>query len=384
MRTAGMRQPIGILGTGSYLPGDPVPAERVEEVLGPIRDLSPRLKARADRIGAEVISRSGVRGRHYALDAATREQTETNVSMMEKAVRAALEASGEPPSSIDLLICAGPMSDYACPPTSALLQGRLGIASCTEIEIHSNCTGAPKALQVALDMLRVGRHRRAAVAYSQLSSVFLRAEYFNGAEVGLENLALRWMMSDGAGAVVLDAGAGGASSPPALATLVEAFVESTGGAREPGMQGGIYGAMSHEVRPDGLPVFHAMHASGRHHVAQDLVAVGRDAARQLIEGLAEMLAESGLRGADVAHFLLGIPGKHFMTDDMKRLYRERIGADPDAVPFDVADFGYCGGATMFVQFDRLVRSGRLRPGDVVAAYLEESSKWMSGGFVARG
>ena len=49
----------------------------------------------------------------------------------------------------------------------------------------------------------------------------------------------------------------------------------------------------------------------------------------------------------------------------------------------VEDFGYCGGATMLVQFDRLVRSGRLSPGTLVAAYLEESSKWMSGGFLAR-
>jgi len=38
---------------------------------------------------------------------------------------------------------------------------------------------------------------------------------------------------------------------------------------------------------------------------------------------------------------------------------------------------------MLVQFDRLVRGGTLAPGDIVAAYLEESSKWMSGGFIAR-
>ena len=49
----------------------------------------------------------------------------------------------------------------------------------------------------------------------------------------------------------------------------------------------------------------------------------------------------------------------------------------------IDDFGYCGGATMLVQFDRLLRSGTLKTGDIVAAYLEESSKWMSGGFLAR-
>jgi hypothetical protein len=38
---------------------------------------------------------------------------------------------------------------------------------------------------------------------------------------------------------------------------------------------------------------------------------------------------------------------------------------------------------MFIQFDRLIRGGSLRPGELIAAYLEESSKWMCGGFVAR-
>jgi len=71
-----------------------------------------------------------------------------------------------------------------------------------------------------------------------------------------------------------------------------------------------------------------------------------------------------------------------MTQEMKDLFTAQVGADAARVPFDIEEFGYCGGATMFIQLDRLVRSERLRPGDLIAAYLEESSKWMSGGFVA--
>jgi 3-oxoacyl-[acyl-carrier-protein] synthase III len=370
------RAPVGVIGTGSYLPGDPVLPEQVEEVLGPLTDLDPRLASRASRIGAEVLIRSGVRHRHFALDPKTRAQTETNTSMAERAVRAALAAAAVPSGSIDLLICAGPMADYGCPPTSALLQERLGIPRCAEFEIHSNCTGAPKGLQVALDMLRTGRYRRAAVVYVQLSSVFLRAEYFNPAKVRLEHLALRWMLSDGAGAVVLDGSAGGVR-------LLEAFVESAGGEQPPGMTGGLVGALGQQIALDGQPSYLALHASGQHHVWQDIPRVAREAPRQLIEGLADMLRAMQISGDEVRHFLLGIPGRHFMTDATRQLFRERVGADPARVPFDVADFGYCGGATMLIQFDRLVRGGRLRPGDLIAAYLEESSKWMCGGFVAR-
>lgn len=372
-----MPEPIGIVGTGSYLPGEPITAERLEDVLGPIPDLPPRLAGRAARIGAEVMARSGVRGRHFALDPVTRRQTETNASMGAAAIRAALDRAGLAPDAVDLLICAGPMPDYNCPPTSALIQDLLGIRSCTEIEIHSNCTGAPKGLQIAVDMLRAGRYRRAAVVYVQLSSAFLRAEYFNPAKVRLEHLALRWMLSDGAGAVLLDSGAAGLR-------VLDAYVESLGAGRAPGMVGGLHGALGHEVVFNGHACYPTLHESGGHHVWQDIAEVSREAPRQLIEGLGRMLTALGIPGSDVAHYLLGVPGRHFITDETRRLFAAVVGTDPGRVPFDVEEFGYCGGATMFIQFDRLVRSGRLRSGELVAAYLEESSKWMSGGFVARG
>ncbi len=371
-----MRQPMGILGTGSYLPGEPVPPDRVEEVLGPVPDLPPRLASRAHAIGVTVLARAGVRNRYFAIDPQTRTQTETNASMAERAVRAALAVSGESPDTVDLLICASPLADYYCPPTSALVQERLGIRRCTEIEIHSNCTGAPKGLQVALDMLRSGRHRRAAVVYVQLSSAFLRGEFFNPATVRLEHLALRWMLSDGAGAVILDRAAEGLR-------MLDAYVESRGGGREPGMVGGLSGAFAHEVPLNGHPVYPALHESGRHHVWQDIAEVSREAPRQLIDGLREMLDAAGISGGEVARFLLGIPGRHFMTEEMVAYFTASVGADPARAPFDLTDVGYCGGATMFIQFDRLVRGAELRRGDLVAAYLEESSKWMSGGFLAQ-
>jgi 3-oxoacyl-[acyl-carrier-protein] synthase-3 len=372
-----LRRPIRLLATGSFLPGDPVPVERTEEVLGPVLGVPPRVDGRARRLAAEVLSRSGVLRRHYALDPVTRRQTETNVSMMEKAARSALDAAGVEAASVDLVITAGPMSDYACPPTSALLQARLGIPSAEEIEIHSNCTGAPKGLLVALDALRIGRRRRALVCYAQLSSVFLRAEYFRPESVELDHLALRWMLSVGAGAIMLDGGA----DPDGGPSMLDAFVESIAAGRPPGMVGGATGALAHDLALDGRFFFPALHASGLHHVGQDIGAVRRHAPAQLVEGLGRMLDGLGLSGSNIHHFLLGIPGRHFMTDEVKAAFRTRIGVDPDRVPFDVGEFGYCGGATLFVQLDRLLRSDALRRGDLVAAYLEESSLWMSGGCV---
>lgn len=374
-----MLHKVAIIGSGSHLPGEPVASADIDRVLGPVPGMSPTLEGRARRLAEAILRRTGVHQRHYALDPVSRRQTETNVSMAAIAAGRALEMAGIPADGVDLLITAGPMADYFCPPTSALLQDRLGIARCTEIEIHSNCTGTPKALQVAFDMLRCGRYRRALVTYSQLSSVFLRAEYFTPGKVGLENLALRWIMSDGSGALLLERDAAGIE-------LIDVHVESIGGDEPPGMAGFSHGGFAHDHPLDGAGLLPAIAAAGAQQVSQDIARVSKLAPVHLVDGLAAMLAAAGVEGDRVGEFLLGIPGRHFVADAIRDHFHAAIATDPEGrLDFTwVDDFGYCGGATMLVQFDRLVRSGRLAPGMIVAAYLEESSKWMSGGFIARG
>ena len=63
--------------------------------------------------------------------------------------------AGLDPQQMDLVIISCPTYDQSTPPTSALLQERLGIQSCAEIEIHSNCTGVGKGVQVAYDALQI-------------------------------------------------------------------------------------------------------------------------------------------------------------------------------------------------------------------------------------
>jgi 3-oxoacyl-[acyl-carrier-protein] synthase III len=356
-----MEQRVRIVGTGSYLPGVPVSADSVDRVLGVIDGLPARVATRAKRMERAMLARIGVKQRYYALDLVTRRQTETNASMAEKAICAALDAAGIGAETIDLLVVAGPMADYACPPTSALVQGRLKIESCTEMEIHSNCTGTPKAILIALDMLRSGRYRRAAVAYTQISSVFLRAEYFNPVKTRLENLALRWIMSDGSGALILERGDSGIE-------LIDAYVESIGGRADPGMMGFLHGGLAHKVSVAGTNVLTAMQESGEHHLMQDIGEVWRTAPGHLVDGIARMLKRANIAGDDVAEFVLGIPGKHFVNEAILNYFRHVVGTEP-ANRYSwsaVDDFGYCGGATVLVQIDRLVRSGSLKPGDLVA------------------
>lgn len=228
-----MRQgirPVWVAGTGSFLPNDPVPNERLDEILGPLRDAPARVQSFIQNVGPKILAGTGVRFRHFAVDPATRNLTHTNATLGAEAGRLALARAGRGPQDVDLLICSSPSYDYSTPPTSTLIQQHLGIEQCGEMEIHSNCSGVGKAMQVAFDALRLGRYKVALVVYSQISSVYLRACYINQPQMTKTQAALRYILADGAGAVVLESGEPGGDGSTAHEVL-GTYIESVGSKR---------------------------------------------------------------------------------------------------------------------------------------------------------
>ncbi len=376
-----MDQPsVVVLGTGSYLPGKPVGVDQVDAVLGRIDGLTEKLDGRIDKFRQRLLARSGVTTRYFAIDPESRRQTETHASMAEMAARSALDAASMAPEDVDLLVFSSSAFDQGTPPTSATIQDRLGIAECAEFSIHSNCTGVPKSIQLATDMLRQGRYRHALLTYAQLSSLYLRSEFYNPAKVGLENITLRWMLSDGAGALLLSCDDHGRRCPE----IVDAYVECVGTGRPAGMTMNLGAASGPELAHRPTPYLVSICEEGYHHLWQDVGAVARDAPGMVVEGLGRMLHAIGVSPREISRLLLPIPGRHFMNEKLLDPLTELIGpSDERRFPFVVADFGYCGGAASLVQFDRMNRKGQFEPGELIAVYVEESSKWMSGGFVVR-
>ncbi|HOW69913.1 MAG TPA: 3-oxoacyl-ACP synthase III family protein [Phycisphaerae bacterium] len=368
---------VSIVGTGSFLPNDPVPNSRLDEVLGPLTDAPERVKSFMETIGTRMLANSGVEFRHFAIDIKTRKLTHTVASLGEEAVRRALDAAGIKATDVDLLILASSNYDETTPPTSALLQERLGIETCAEMEVHSNCSGVGKAIQIAYDALRVGRYKTAVAVYPQLSSVYLRREYLNQPFMTKKQAALRYILADGAGAVVLQA----VDTPAGKAVpheLLGTFVESVGGKRPPGMTAG--GGVGNLVEPD-KQIVH-MWKQGLHHLDQDFAAVNRDAARTLHEGVVRMIAQLGIDPKSVSQCVFSIPTRQLYEDGVGP-FMEFFGLTRNEIKFRACNTGYCGGASLLLHFDEIARNGELKAGDVVVVHSVESSKWMTAGFVVR-
>ncbi len=369
-------QRVCVAGTGSFLPNDPVPNDRIDDVLGHLTEAPENVQAFVRTVGRRMLETGGVRTRHFAIDSETHALTHTVASLGEHAARGALELSGKKPSDVDLLLLSCSNYDQTTPPTSTLLQERLGIETCAEMEIHSNCSGVGKCVQVAYDALRLGRYRTALVVYSQLSSVYLRACYFNQPQMNKTQAALRYILADGSGALLLEAREPGDARPPG--EVLGAYVESVGGNLEPAMTAG---AGVENVIGGGNPA-HEIYGKGRHHLDQDFFAVNRDAGSFLLNGVVRMLDSLQLDPANMDHFVWSIPTLQLYEGNLPR-FLERLQAQPEQMKFRSAECGYCGGAALLIHLDEMVRSGELQRGQSVLLHSVESSKWMSAGFVIR-
>lgn len=369
---------VCVTGTGSFLPNDPVPNERIDDVLGRLDEAPSRVQHFIKTVGRRMLDSSGIEARHFAIDPETHALTHSIASLAEQAALRALEMAGKKPEDVELLLLSSSNYDVTTPPTSTLLQQRLGIEKCAEMEIHSNCSGVGKCMQVAGDALQLGRYKTALVVYSQLSGVYLRSCYFNQPKANKTQATLRYILADGSGAVVLE-GVEDKGEPNLPGELIATHVESIGGKLQPAMTagGGVVDCSAGDPNP-----MAELWGRGSHHLDQDFFAVNRDAGPFLLQGVQNMLAEHSIDSRDLDHFVWSIPTMQLYDAQIPRMC-EVLHAEPEKMKFRAARCGYCGGASILIHFDEMVRSGELKRGQKAIMYSVESSKWMSAGFVVQ-
>ncbi|MEO7995528.1 MAG: beta-ketoacyl synthase N-terminal-like domain-containing protein, partial [bacterium] len=188
---------------GAYLPGAPIDNDQMETVLGLIGGQPSRLKAR-------VLKSNGIRTRHYALDGA-QQTTVQNEEMASAAIQACLTQSPWEPSDIGMLAVASAQGDLILPGFASQVQAAVGMPGVEILTTHGICSSGMMALKATVNSLRLGEHDRAVVCASELVSRNLKASRYEAAGYGLEGALpgldaefLRWMLSDGAAAALLE------------------------------------------------------------------------------------------------------------------------------------------------------------------------------------
>lgn len=164
-----------IAGTGSYLPERVVTNFDLEKVV--------------DTSDEWIVSRTGIRERHYAADG----QDASDLAL--QACRRALDAAGVTASDVDLIIVGTSTPDMVFPSTACILQDKLGIRQSVAFDIQAVCAGFVYGLATADKFIRTGAARCALVIGSE---VFSRIMNWSDRSTCV-------LFGDGAGAVVVKA-----------------------------------------------------------------------------------------------------------------------------------------------------------------------------------
>jgi 3-oxoacyl-[acyl-carrier-protein] synthase III len=122
-----------------------------------------------------------------------------------------------------------------------------------------------------------------------------------------------------------------------------------------------------------------LYAEGRHHLWQDFSAVNDSAAPLLLEGLERFTKKLGIDSSTVNHYIVSIPSAKLYEDHIPT-FCDRLRITREQIAFRCGRIGYVGGAATLVHLDQMVRSGEIKPGQLVIVHAVESSKWMTGGF----
>lgn len=363
---------VYITQTGAYLPGDPVDNEQIETVLGFVHDKPSKLKRR-------ILKSNGIQTRHYAIDEAQQTQVQ-NEDMAVAAGQLALERSGLEPQDIGLLSVATSQGDFVLPGFGSQVQAGLEIPRVELITTHGICSCAMMALKAAVNGVKVGDQQQALVVSSELTSRLLKKQRYEaatgsiGAERGLDFNAefLRWMLSDGAGAMILS-DRPRPNQPSFRVDWIRSFSHADSFP--------VCMSVGHSGKGEEAPrswqdytTYGEAEADGALLIRQD-VRLLENIVKLGVDGFLALIEEGTVVVDEIDHFLCHYSSHYFRGKIVEMLTRAGAMVPEERWFTNLYDKGNTGCAAMFIMIDEFFQSGRAKPGDTIFCHVPESGRF---------
>jgi 3-oxoacyl-[acyl-carrier-protein] synthase-3 len=304
-----------------------------------------------------VRERTGVETRYY-VDPGT-----TTLDLSIPAVEQAIAAAGLTAADVDMVVYATMTPDHYMPGNGGLLQSRLGLRNVPCYDIRQQCAGFVYALQLADAHIRSGFARTVLIVGAEVHTMFMpyrKASWarLDGAvdtpmpqdewdfNTSVRHLAV--LFGDGAGGVVV-------------------------GAHDDGDGRGV---LDHLICADGTDwnrlCVPGAGSEGRPYVGEVLLESKRQwpqmdgryvfkmATTRMAEAATQILARNGVTPADLSMVLM-----HQANRRINELVQKQLGLPDAKVIHNIQKYGNTTAATIPLLWDECVRTGRLKPGDLV-------------------
>ena len=366
---------VFITKASKFFPNAPVSNDDMESYLGMV-DGKP---SKARRI---VLSRNGIKQRYYALDKGGK-VTHTNAQMAANAVRGLLD-DGFRLDDIDLLACGTASPEQLIPSHGVMVHGELGGTRNIEVVSFAGscCTGVD-ALKYAYMSVMLGSARNAVVSASERLSAWMRSSYFQKESEELAKLEsqpmlafqkefLRWMLSDGAYALLLQ----GKPDNSGISLRIDWIdITSFANTNETCMYAGAEKDQDGKLR--GWADFPEQEWLSKSVFAlkQDTRMLEEHIVKLGVDYLIELGEKHSFKPEDVDWFLPHLSSMFFKNKILEES-RSRGFFFPESKWFvNLPSVGNIASASAFAMIEELMYSGRLEKGQKILLMIPESARF---------
>lgn len=372
-----MKNDVFITGTSCYFPNKPVSNEDMEDFLGLITGKHSRVKP-------VILKQNGIKQRYYAL---TKEQkiTHTNAEMAVNSILQLLKNSDISNSEIELLSCATSSPDQMLPSHASMVHGLLKNKPLEIFSASGICLSCLQAFKTAFWGVLSGEKRNAICSTSELTSATLLSknydiEYEKCADLGvqpymaLEKDFLRFMLSDGASAVLLQDNPGNGKA------LHVEWVEMTSYANE--LPTCMY--MGAERKENGeLKSWKSFNNLERTEqslfvVKQDVKLLGAHAVPYWAKHIKYCLEKHNVAPESISYVLPHVSSMFFYDKIINELKGIGIGIDESKWFTNLSRVGNIASAAIFAILDEFWKTHELKSGEKILLLVPESGRFSYG------
>jgi len=368
-------RPVYITRLSQFLPNEPIANDEMEMVLGMV-------SGKPSKARAIVLRNNGIKTRYYAVKDG--KSTHTNAQLAAEAVQALFDDQ-LPIDKLQLLTSGTTSPEQILPSHSAMIQGVLGLNHPMEIMSATGaCCSSIQGLKYAFMAVGAGMVDYAAGVGSEKMSSWMHASRFQPEADNLARLEenpiiafekdfLRWMLSDGAGAALLQS----EPNKDSISLRIE-WLEITSFANE--LETCMYaGAIKNETTKE-LTSWNELDSSdlNNHSVfslKQDTRLLGENIVPKGAIFLKELMEKHALTADQVDYFLPHMSSEFFKPQIKKHLADVGMDIPLEKWFYNLTYVGNIGSASPYLMLEELFHSGKLKKGERILVMVPESARF---------
>ncbi|MBU8892899.1 MAG: beta-ketoacyl-ACP synthase III [Bacteroidales bacterium] len=370
-----MPNKVYINNIAKFLPNEPVSNDEMESILGLVNGKPSRSKN-------IVLRQNGIKNRHYVIDKEGSIKF-SNADITASAIKN-LENENFSLNDLEVLSCGTSLADQLLPSHTSMVHGKLGNIPLEVVSPSGVCCAGMHALKYAYLSVMSGQSKNAVSSGSEVISTLLRADKFNkemnctnslekNPMLAFEKDFLRWMLSDGAGAVLLE----NKPNKEGISLKIE-WIDTISYANE--LDACMYAGSEKDENGTlkGWKEFdpELWLEKSIFSVKQDVKLLDKYVVNRCISALAKSLNKRNINSyKDVDYFLPHLSSMYFKQKLYDELKDQGIEIPNEKWFTNLTNVGNVGSASIYIILEELFHSKKLKKGEKILLMVPESGRF---------